>query len=433
MKLLLMQFGSILLVYTSIINLNSYKFKLSEIITMFFLTQIISTALLNVSEFMVVIPMIIIPAIFMCISTKNIVRSISIPITSVIIAALFSNLMGAFCDLVFGIDAGYLRSHGEVYWISLFITWIFIFLISKFLGRLINKKTKISNLELKGKFGLLIIVSVLLTLIIFYSIIFLNLNLDNENKRSILMLILFVSYFILLMVTVYILITIVNKEMNYKNKQIQFDSLQKYTSNLEELYTDMRTFRHDYINILSSMIGYIENKDIVGLESHFNEKILPLGKGMESNNFKIGLLKNIKIPEIKGIFSSKLIRAQELGIDISIDILEPIVKINIDIIDLSRIIGILLDNAIEAASECDKPSIKVAFINKNNSVLIIIINNFVGDIPIYKIYNRGFSTKGENRGVGLCNLKDITGKYINISRDTIIENGEFKQFLEISN
>lgn len=433
MELFLMQLGSILLVYTSVINLNSVKFKINEFIIMILLTQIISSVFNNISEFIAIIPMIIIPAIFTYRNDRNIVKSSSIPIISVIIAALLSNLMGIFCRLLFGIDGDYARSNSIVYWISLLITWICIFFATNFLGRLINKKTQILNLELKGKFGLLIVVSLVLTLTIFYATIIMESNTVFGDKRSIVRAILFISYFILLMVIIYISIINISKELDYKNKQIQFDSLQKYTSNLEELYTDMRTFRHDYINILSSMIGYIESKDIVGLESHFNEKILPLSKGMESNNFKIALLKNIKIPEIKGICSSKLIRAQELGIDVFIDIIEPIEKIKVDIIDLSRAVGILLDNAIEAAKECQNPLIKMAIINKDKSVLIAIINNFMGDVPIYKIYEKGFSTKGENRGLGLYSLKSITEKYINVSRDTIIENDEFKQFLEISN
>ncbi|WP_455797754.1 GHKL domain-containing protein [Clostridium butyricum] len=52
-------------------------------------------------------------------------------------------------------------------------------------------------------------------------------------------------------------------------------------------------------------------------------------------------------------------------------------------------------------------------------------------IPIYKIYEKGFSTKGENRGLGLYSLKEITSKYNNVFLDTVLENNEFKQLLQI--
>lgn len=433
MEKYLMSLGSILLIYTSIINLNSFKFKIKEVILMVTLAEGISGILFDVSEFVAVIPVLIIPSIFIYKDSKSIVRSISLPIISLIIAILFDYLMSYICFSVFSFNFKLIRSDIKLYCFACIINLIFIFLITKFLGVLINKKTKISNLKFKGKFGFLMIISLMLTIIIFYINIILESKYDIGSEIIKINGMLFFAYFILLMIIMYILVSSITKEIEYKNKQIQFESIQEYTSNLEKLYTDMRAFRHDYINIISSIIGYIENKDIDGLEKHFNENIVPISKGMESNNFKIGLLKNIKIPEIKGIFLSKLIRAQELDIDIFIDIMEPIENINVDIIDLSRIVGILLDNAIEAAEKCDKPSMKVAVINKEKSVLIVIINSIIGEVPIHKIYKKGFSTKGENRGLGLYNLKEITAKYINISIDTSIENGEFKQFLEITN
>ncbi|WP_241393498.1 sensor histidine kinase [Clostridium saccharobutylicum] len=237
----------------------------------------------------------------------------------------------------------------------------------------------------------------------------------------------------MLLVIMYILIRNITKELELKNKQNEFESLQEYTINLEKLYTEMRVFRHDYINILSSMLGYIENRDIDGLESYFKNKIIPLGKGIESNNFKIGLLKNVKILELKGILSSKLIRAQELGIDVFIDVMESIEMIDMEIIDLCRVIGILIDNAVDAALTCTNPSLKVALVNKNKSIVIAIINSCPEDTPpIYKLFQSGFSTKGKNRGLGLSNLKELINNYTNISLDTLIENGEFIQNLEIA-
>ncbi|WP_159413165.1 sensor histidine kinase [Ruminiclostridium josui] len=318
-----------------------------------------------------------------------------------------------------------------MYFIVATIDLIFMFLISRLLAEIINKKIKLSIFEIRGKIGLLIVVTLILTAIVFYTnIIF---GPDQSGKTIMVKGLLFTAYFVMLIIVVYVVITSIKRELDLRSKQIQFDSLQEYTGSLEKLYTDMRTFRHDYINILSSMIGYIENKDIESLERYFNDKILPLSRGIESNNFKLGALKNLKIPEIKGIISSKLIRAQELNIDVLLEVAEPIYKVNIDIIDLSRIVGILLDNAIEAAVNCEKPSLKLALIKKENSVLIVVINSLFEEVMIHKIYEKGFSTKGSNRGIGLYNLKQIIEGYNNITIDTLIENGEFKQLFEIAN
>ena len=171
-----------------------------------------------------------------------------------------------------------------------------------------------------------------------------------------------------------------------------------------------------------------------GLKEHFYKNIMPLGEGIKNNNFRIGLLKNIEVVELKGLLSSKIIRAQGKGIDVFVDISDKINNISMDIIDMVRVIGILLDNAIEAAEICEKPIIKLGIIKKTQSILIVIINSCIEDTPpVYKVFQKGFSTKGKGRGMGLSNVRDILNKSSNIFLDTTIKNGEFIQKLEIEN
>ncbi len=412
-------------------NLADNYILFYENVLMITLIQTSGSILLQLSEFVAVISIIVVPAIFIYKNSKNTVRAISIPIVSIILFNLSDNIISNICISVFGLHLEQIRQDMKLYFIVATIDLIFMFLISRLLAEIINKKIKLSIFEIRGKIGLLIVVTLILTAIVFYTnIIF---GPDQSGKTIMVKGLLFTAYFVMLIIVVYVVITSIKRELDLRSKQIQFDSLQEYTGSLEKLYTDMRTFRHDYINILSSMIGYIENKDIESLERYFNDKILPLSRGIESNNFKLGALKNLKIPEIKGIISSKLIRAQELNIDVLLEVAEPIYKVNIDIIDLSRIVGILLDNAIEAAVNCEKPSLKLALIKKENSVLIVVINSLFEEVMIHKIYEKGFSTKGSNRGIGLYNLKQIIEGYNNITIDTLIENGEFKQLFEIAN
>ena len=433
MQQYLMALGSILLIYISILNLSSVRFKAKEIIIMIAVAEGISIILLRFGEFEAVIPILIIPVIFIYRKTKNVVSCITVPIISLIIVILSDYITSNICNSIFGINTQRLREDLGLYVGLMAINLVVIFLLTKQLGRIINKKNEISPIEFKGKFALLMVTSLVLTLVIFYTNIIFGAEMGFTGEILRINGILFFIYFILLMIIMYVLVKSITVEMENKNKQAQVKSLQEYTANLERLYSDMRAFRHDYINILSTMCGYMQNKDMEGLEKYFSEKIVPLGDGMKSDNDKIGLLKNIKIPELKGIFSSKLIRAQELGLDVFIDIMEPIQRIDIDILDLCRAVGILIDNAIEAAEECDKPSIKVALIKKENSVLIVIINSIKNDVPIGRIYQKGFSTKGKNRGIGLSNLKEIVGRYVNVSLDTLVEEREFKQFLEVAN
>lgn len=427
--------GASIILFLSMINLSYIKFSFKEFILIIVLNQClnINIILLNLSEFAVIISIFFTLSMYICIKSKNVLAGIIIPISTIIIYVVIDYTITNISILLFSIGPESVRENNELYCFIYVLEFFIMFIISRMLGYTLNRKTKMldKNFYINKRFNILLIISFLLTIITVYT----NIILEHKSNFRIEFIkingMLFLFYSILLMIITYILIINITKEINLKNKQIQFENLQQYTNSLEDLYTDMRGFRHDYINIISSLMGYIENKDMDGLETYFNKRILCLSEGIEANNLKIGNLKNIKVTEIKGILSSKLIRAQELEIDTFIDIVEPIEKINMDIIDLSRIVGILLDNAVEGAVECDKPSLKVGIINKENSILIVIINSVKDKIPIYKIYEKDFSTKGENRGLGLYSLKEITNKYNNVFLDTVLENNEFKQLLQI--
>lgn len=426
--------GTIVFIYISIINLVDFKIHKKDLIIVGIITQCIVFPIYINWRFLAFIPINIIAIFFLYKKINKLTTAIIISLLATLIAVISDYLVSFIRIFIIGMNFN-VSFKDYIIFVAYFVAdCMVMFIISKLLGYLIKKKMKLSSLEFTGKFGFLIISILLLTLIIFYANIILGSNDGFTTKIIELNGILFFIYFILLLIIIYILIRNITKELEFKNKQTQFEDLRQYTTNLENLYTEMRVFRHDYINILSSIVGYIENRDMEGLEVYFNSKIIPLGKGIESNNFKIGLLKNVKVLELKGILSSKLIRAQELGIEVFIDVMEPIQEINMDVIDLCRVVGILIDNAVEAAQICDKPSLKVALVNKNKSVIIAIINSCPENTPpIYKLFQSGFSTKGENRGLGLSNLKEIINNYNNVSLDTSIENGEFIQRLEVVN
>lgn len=83
-----------------------------------------------------------------------------------------------------------------------------------------------------------------------------------------------------------------------------------------------------------------------------------------------------------------------------------------NVIDLCRALGIMLDNAIEEAVMCEVLLLRVSFIGKGRSVVISVINSCHENTPpIHKFVQYGFSTKGEGRGIGMRTLKEITDRY----------------------
>lgn len=73
----------------------------------------------------------------------------------------------------------------------------------------------------------------------------------------------------------------------------------------------MRKFRHDYVNILSTLSDFIREEDMDGLRKYFRSEILPMQDSMQMNAIKINGLENLHIREIKGLLTTKILQAQE--------------------------------------------------------------------------------------------------------------------------
>lgn len=217
-----------------------------------------------------------------------------------------------------------------------------------------------------------------------------------------------------------------------KERQTEWQYLKNYTNQLEQSYTEMRRFRHDYQNILMSIEAFIEEQDLIGLERYFHQKIKQTSTTMTRNDVKLTQLSNIKLSELKSILASKLMAAQELGIDTEIEVNEPIETVHIDSIMLIRSMGIILDNAIEAASTIPDGSIRVAVFKRNEAVNLVVVNSCEENIPkLFQLKQEGFSTKGAGRGMGLSNLESLVAAGSNVLLETKINQGLFSQILSV--
>lgn len=244
-----------------------------------------------------------------------------------------------------------------------------------------------------------------------------------------LMFLAFGSIILIAFIFLYIALT---RETEVQKRKLELDQLRIYSNKLEENYQEYRKFRHDYLNMYTGMVGYIETKDMAGLEHYFTEHIVPISQSITTNLIKLADLYRIEIPELKGLVATKLLLAQEKGMDISCEVPTPVTRINMDILDLCTAIGILLDNAIEATESIENGRIRLSFITYEDRVLITIENQ-IEDllVPIYQLFEHGFSTKGSDRGLGLWNLSEMMDKSDVIHLDTAIENHYFIQQLNI--
>ncbi|MCG2292377.1 GHKL domain-containing protein [Staphylococcus epidermidis] len=321
----------------------------------------------------------------------------------------------------------------NIYLYNIFHFSIFI-ILSLILAHLFKHlliKLRYSYLYLSKRYY--IIISFVLAIAFIYFYIISQTNLQENNSLNFYAII-FVSITVLLSLVILLLSAFALREMKYKRKLQEIEAYYEYTLRIESINNEMRKFRHDYVNILTTLSDYIREDDMPGLRKYFNENIVPMKDKLKTRSIKMNGIEKLKVREIKGLITTKIIQAQEKRIPISIEVPDEIDRISMNTVELSRIIGIIVDNAIEASENLEEPLINIAFIDNEEAVTFIVMNKCSDDIPkIHELFEQGFSTKGDNRGLGLSTLKELTDSNENVLLDTVIENGYFVQKVEINN
>ncbi|MCI8362118.1 MAG: GHKL domain-containing protein [Clostridia bacterium] len=204
-----------------------------------------------------------------------------------------------------------------------------------------------------------------------------------------------------------------------------------YNKTLEILQDNTRAFRHDFTNILLGMTGYMDNNDMEGLKKYHNQLLDDIKQVNNLTTLSPTLVNN---PAIYNVLASKYHKADNLGIKINLEVFLDLNDLHMKIYEFTRILGILMDNAIEATSECKDKIINVS-IRKNTKkhMQLLQIENTYKDKEINtdKIFEKGYSTKEGNTGLGLWEIRQILKKNNNLNLYTSKNETYFSQQLEI--
>lgn len=211
-------------------------------------------------------------------------------------------------------------------------------------------------------------------------------------------------------------------KLEVEKQQIEVKYMNEYAKETTKQYNEIRKFRHDYVNILSSLEYFIQTKDIDKLAAYYQEFIQPTQDSLAKGAFNFQELKNIESDEIKSIFAIKLLSAREKELDVHIEIPDRIPqKLPINPVSLIRVLGIILDNSIEEVSQIANGTVEIGIFDMEMSYLFIIKNSVREKIePLYQLEVEGYSTKGENRGLGLSSLNEISQREKNLTLETEI-------------
>ena len=314
---------------------------------------------------------------------------------------------------------------------SLLAEIIVFFLISLF--RYNFSHLKIKNLDRKTKFILITADTLMLAYFILPSYINYSDKVSWDRMLDYKELLTAV-YFLLFICFVNLLDRKLLQELQEKvvlQKEIQLQNLSNYSQQAEGLYQEIRSFRHDYANILSSLKIGIDQKDINLVSQVYDSVLKNSGEKLKGKRFDVAHLRNINDLALKSLLLSKLSEAQNLSVPVSLEIGEQFSIKNMEQIDFLTITSILLDNAIESAAE---GGIAICFLEDtewNKLVMIVKNSTLEREIELRDIFKRDNSSKGEGRGIGLANVRRILKSYPNVCLKTTSKNYIFTQILEI--
>ncbi|MGT2718205.1 GHKL domain-containing protein [Streptococcus oricebi] len=218
------------------------------------------------------------------------------------------------------------------------------------------------------------------------------------------------------------------KDRELKEKEKEHLQLQKYADEIFFLYSEVRGFRHDYGGILTSMRSSINKGDIDEVKRIYEEVLENINIQLSSNRYSYFDLNNIGDSAWRSLMTEMLFRAHDKELQLIFEIKDYIDRLPIELLDLIRITSILLNNAIEGAYESLKKTVHISLIKLEKEVVFVVRNSRKKmDLDLEKVYQVGFSTKGEKRGIGLINMKEIIAHYDDIILDTTIEPEYFTQ------
>lgn len=248
-----------------------------------------------------------------------------------------------------------------------------------------------------------------------------------------------INFFSIFVLFIYFLITLYSLGRTIKLEQTtaSLEEERLYNKTLNILYDNIRGFKHDFGNIVQSIGGYIATNNMDGLKNYYTDLVRDCRK---SNNLSILNPELIQNPAVYSLITSKYHKAEDLGVFMEIEIFSDLANVNMKTYELTRVLGILLDNAIEASNKCNEKRINLT-IRKDSKIdrqLIAISNTYSNkDVDTDKIFEKGYTSKKDSdkksHGLGLWEVRKILKKNNNLNLFTTKNNEFFTQQLEIYN
>ena len=411
---------------TTILDIDVTKKKLTIYFIVMTIISIIYTLFIpkTISS---VLQLIVIPVCVAIIFRPGIIKSILVEFIPLAFIVILDLLLDKVYSIVFHLNYNQIYNI-PIYRVSLIlIIYFVIYLLYYIFKRFHINISTLDNLS-KSKKRELIINLILAAFVMateFYLIMFYN---NTLPVTTVLLNILSLIAYFSISITSFIR----TAQLEVASQNLEEEK--SYNKTLTILHDKIRGFKHDFDNIVQAIGGYVETNDMEGLKEYYSH----LQKdSARVNNLSLLNPSTINNPAIYSLLTSKYFTAKDAGIEIEnfevfVDFKD--LEKHIRIYELSRILGILFDNAIDASKESDEKILNLCIRNEpNRNRYIIKISNSYKDksVDTDRIYEKGFSSKGKNRGLGLWEVRQFIKKSKNLNLYTTKDDMYFTQQLEI--
>ena len=210
------------------------------------------------------------------------------------------------------------------------------------------------------------------------------------------------------------------KEKSNNNKiAIEYIQLLNYVKVYEDEVEEKSKNQHEYNNqliVIKNLISPKNKKAIEYIDKQLNDEV-------ESEDRSwLGKLKYVPQGGLKGLIYYKIQEMLKNNITIFVDISPQLQKVNDNknvnkyLEDISKIIGVYLDNAIQAVNELPEKYIILEIYLEDNYIVFSLSNNYRNKINFDEVDIKGYTTKGYGHGYGLSLVKDILSKNNNLTQ-----------------
>lgn len=190
-----------------------------------------------------------------------------------------------------------------------------------------------------------------------------------------------------------------SKQIDKRIAAYQRELIETHYREVENMYRQMRMWRHDYRNHIQTMKVFATNGDLEAIRTYLDE--------LDTDLNAVDTAVKTGNAMADAILNSKISLAKSRHIAVHVDAHVP-VKLNMSELDLCVILGNLFDNAIEASLPLpeDQRLIRV-YMDMKNTQLYISFTNFTASQKLPKWNGRFRTTKGDGHGFGLVRMDQI--------------------------